>query len=78
MWDAWRKEILKEQKIVEERYTNKFHTYEEAIPTLREDYPLFFANCVFTKHWYSRDIEIAFLPVSDKIASAWLRDCIAK
>ncbi len=80
--NAWAWELADTQKKAREKYTDRFYTYEEAIPSLREEFPLAFANCVFTKHWYSKNIGITFLPASDKeayeIASTWLRGCLAK
>ena len=80
--NAWNNEVLATLQKVHKEYTGKFRTYEEAIPRLRVEFPLLFANCVFTKHWFSRDIGIAFSPVSDKdaykMASAWLSGRLAK
>jgi hypothetical protein len=80
--NAWRQEVITAQQKAREKYTGQFRTYEESIPHLREEFPLLFTHCFFTKHWYSRNIEMAFSPASDevayKMASAWLEDCLAK
>jgi len=79
---AWNNEVVDAQEKVRKKFTGKFRTYEEAIPHLREEIPLFFTRCVITKHWYSKEIMKGFSPASDedayKTASAWLRGCLAK